>query len=395
MFRINDTLGRSKITFNYVQTMGDAKEALAFIRAHKALGMDTESTGLNPFRAGWKFRTFQFGNADTAYVIPAHGRQVIEECWHADVKWIAHNGTHDVRSIDAFLGYTTGVSCSGETYLPAHYADSRKRGEGGIGHALKDLATRYVSYDAGKWETALKKEFKQIEIPVPGEFYKSGFRKGMPKMRKAHIDAGWALIDPTKPAYIAYAAADPILTYRLWEYYRPVVKANGQLYADDLQLQHIADTLYRRAIRLDQDYTRKLSAAFLRRATRLQAVAAEYGCSNINSGAQIAEVLIRMGIELKAKTPSGKWKTDNGLLRELLSANAGSEVAQFIRAVLGAKQMLKRREAYAEAFLRNMDTSGRVAPSINVLGARTGRMSVSNPPLQQLPTKDREEDEHG
>jgi DNA polymerase-1 len=67
-------------------------------------------------------------------------------------------------------------------------------------------------------------------------------------------------------------------------------------------------------------------------------------------------------------------------------------VSDFIHTVLGAKQVLKRRENYTEAFLREMDSFGRVHPSINTLAARTTRMSVSNPPLQQLPTKDREEE---
>jgi DNA polymerase I len=55
--------------------------------------------------------------------------------------------------------------------------------------------------------------------------------------------------------------------------------------------------------------------------------------------------------------------------------------------------LLKRKASYTESMLEEADSDGRIHPSFNTLGARTARMSVSNPPLQQLPTKDREEDE--
>ncbi|HEY6020269.1 MAG TPA: hypothetical protein VIY48_10305, partial [Candidatus Paceibacterota bacterium] len=141
-----------------------------------------------------------------------------------DVNWIGHNGPHDIRCIDEHLGYETGVVCKGETYIPSHHADSRNRKEGGIGHELKELAVSVVDRDAGRWEVELKKVFKTIEIPIPGEVYKSGPRKGTPKSRKAKLAEGWGLIDPSHPAYIAYAAADPILTYRVWRHYQPTVR---------------------------------------------------------------------------------------------------------------------------------------------------------------------------
>jgi hypothetical protein len=50
-------------------------------------------------------------------------------------------------------------------------------------------------FNAGKWEQALKAEFKKITIPIPGEVYKSGPRKGQRKVRKAKLSEGWGLID--------------------------------------------------------------------------------------------------------------------------------------------------------------------------------------------------------
>jgi len=68
-------------------------------------------------------------------------------------------------------------------------------------------------------------------------------------------------------------------------------------------------------------------------------------------------------------------------------------VRDFVRAVLLAKQLEKRKAAYTDHMLLEMDEQGRVHPAINALAARTSRMSVSGPPLQQLPTKNREDEE--
>lgn len=392
MLRIPDRLGNENITFHYLNDQEDYREYQEFIQSHSALGLDTESTGINCYRPGWRLRTFQIGNATDSYVVPARRKVLIGWTMEQPINWIGHNGPHDIRSIDQFLGYATGIRCAGETYIPSHHNDSRNQQEGGTGHGLKELAIAYVSRDAGKWETALKAEFKKITIPIPGEVYKSGKRKGEPKVRRARLDEGWSLIAPDNPAYIAYAAADPLLTYRVWKYYQRVVRAQYELYQFDHKIQTIADTLQRRAIKLDVPYTQRLSAAYLSRANKFIERANVYGCGNINSGAQIASTIQRLGETLTHRTPTGQFKTDDGVLRGLAERSPILAVKDFIGCVLGAKQLLKRRENYTEAMLREMDADGRIHPSINTLGARTTRMSVSNPPLQQLPTKDREDE---
>jgi DNA polymerase I len=389
MLVTRDTIAGDRLRFCYVQERADLARVAQFIRAKTVLGIDTESTHHNCYRAGWQLRSVQVGTDRTSFVVPARFKKFIAWLMRQEhVRWIGHNGPHDIRSIDAHLGYDTGVVCAGETYIPAHHLDSRKQEDGGIGHGLKELACHYIDPAAGKWEKALKDEFKKIEIPIPGEVYKSGPRKGQQKVRKARIDEGWGLIDPTNPRYIAYAASDPVLTYRLWRYFQPVVKANYALYRFDHAVQLAADKLQRRAMPLDVRYTKRLSAEFLRVANDYKAWAEHFGCDNINSGQQVAATLERLGVRLWERTPSGQFKTEGRILRGLLGSS-DDRVEQFVHCVLGAKQLLKRRESYTEQMLAEMDIHGRVHPSINVLAARSARMSVSGPPLQQLPTKDR------
>ena len=391
----HDTLRGKPILFGYARGIEDLGEVAQFCRMHKGrvLGIDTESTGLNCYHPDWLLRTVQIGNANRAYVVPARFTEFIKWVMRRDIKWLGHNGTHDIRCIDAHLGYETGVECAGETYIPSHHFDSRNAQEGGISHGLKEQAIAYVDPEAGKWEEDLKRVFKTIEIPVPGEVYKSGPRRGSQKVRKARLDEGWGLIDPEHPAYIKYAAADPILTYHLWHHYKSVVQGNVKLYRFDKRVQWAADRLQRRAIKLDVDYTTRLSAAYTREANKRILTIKHFGCENYNSGQQVAATLERLGVRLTEQTPTGQLKTSDDVLRSVLTdPTVPPEAAKFIQSVLVAKQMLKRRESYAEAMLGERDTADRIHPSINILGARTARMSVSKPALQQLPTKDRDDE---
>ena len=395
MKTVKDELAGEPIWFHYANEKDDARAVLTFARKYggRALAMDTESTGINCYAIGWQLRTFQFGNGNRSFIIPARRKRLINEVFaNCGVQWIGHNGPHDVRSIDQHLGYETGVICPWETYIPAHHADSRKQDEGGTGHGLKELAIAKVDPNAGKWEVKLKAKFKTIMVPMPGEVYKSGPRKGTPKFRKAKLSEGWGLIDPEDPDYLAYAGADPILTYRLRHYYLPVLREFRELYRFDHAVQNACDRLQRRAIRLDVAYTTKYRSALESKAAKLSGIILdEYGCRNIYSGKQIADTLTELGARLRERTKTGQYKTDDKVMQWQL-ANGSPDVQRFVRMVLTAKRLTKRADAYADAMLRERDSRGRVHPSINSLAARTARMSISGPALQQLPTKENEEE---
>lgn len=388
MIHLEDEICGEPINFYVAETPRDAKRIYDASLDRRVWALDTESTGLNCYSPSWELRTFQFGNSRASFVLPARFRNTIRRIiTRKGVDWIGHNGAHDIRCIDTFLNCETGVRVSGETYIPGHHRDSRNRSEGGVGHALKELAIAFVDRAAGKWEQALKDKFKTILIPIPGEVYKSGARKGTQKFRKAKLAEGWGLIDPMDPTYLAYAASDTVLTFRVWQKLRSVAQSSRELYEFDRSVALACDRLQRRAIRLDVPYTERLSLAYTRESERQIDIALEYGCQNIHSGQQIAKTLLALGVQLSKTTPTGQWVTDGEVLRGLLSH---PDAGRFVRAVLLARQCIKRRESYTDQMLREMDAGGRVHPSINSLAARTARMSVSNPPLQQLPTKDRE-----
>lgn len=391
---IRDTIAGESIRFYYVTQQADLLSVARFVRTRigKLLAIDTESTSYKCYLPDWKLRTVQVGTGRVSYVIPARYRKFISWLMQQQVKWVGHNLPHDFRSIDQHLGYATGAEVHGDTFIPAHHMDSRNQQDGGTGHGLKELACAHVDPDAGKWEKALKIEFKKLRVAIPGEYYKSGPNKGLQKTRAARLAEGWSLIDPKNPVYIAYAASDPIITYRLWLLLRVQVSLNPELYAIDCQTQLDCDTLHRRGMLVDVSYTLKLQQAYRRVEQRMMVLINQYGCDNPNSTAQLANVLEEYDFKLTERTPTGKAKVDSKILRAAVASNDPA-LKEFAGAVLLLKQVSKRRTAYVDGILGSLDSDQRLHPSIKPLAARTARMSVSDPALQQLPTKDNEGDE--
>jgi len=147
-------------------------------------------------------------------------------------------------------------------------------------------------------------------------------------------------------------------------------------------------------MRLDMDYVRELDADLVAEAEACRVIAARYGVDNVNSTAQVATALEAMGEVLTDRTPSGGIKVDKAVLLPLadlslawkpLGVRTANPLAD---AVLRAKRAEKWRESYVQQFLNERDAVDRIHPSIHSLQARTARMSVSNPPLQQLPSGD-------
>jgi DNA polymerase-1 len=122
--------------------------------------------------------------------------------------------------------------------------------------------------------------------------------------------------------------------------------------------------------------------------------AKRYGVENVNSTKQVSSALVAMGEDLSARTPSGGLKVDADVLLQLADLDREWHPREtrkpnpLATAVLHAKRSGKWAGTYADAFAKLRDENDRIHPSIGGLQARTARMSVSRPPLQQLPSSD-------
>lgn len=351
----------------------------AFLRKNDpVIGLDTETTGLNIFSPGFKVRLVQFGNEREAWVLRVDlFADEIRKTLQSDRIFAVHNAPFDLLVIDKHLGVRVEDLAPRvfDTRIFAHLIDPRQESEGGAGLSLKPLSAIYVDPDAPDTAAGLYAEFRKI---------------GKTK------ETGWAAIDIMHPLYNRYAGLDVILETRLFHELAAIIKGIGlsRLSKFEHLFQSYIMLLQRKGMLVDMEYAERLDGDLSVEAAEWRAKAAKYGVENVNSTAQISEALTGMGVELTERTPAGALKVDKGVLLPLadmdptwkeLGLRTPNPLAE---AVLHAKRAEKWRVAYIDAFRRLADEDSRLHPSIGTLQARTARMSVSNPPLQQLPSKE-------
>tara|TARA_B100000902_G_scaffold26214_1_gene31548 strand:+ start:22365 stop:24296 length:1932 start_codon:yes stop_codon:yes gene_type:complete len=338
----------------------------------RPLAYDIEATGLDIFSPEWEIKSIQWGDKDTAYVFlwtePWFQKSIDIVMNDTDYRLLAHNAAYDTLGLDRH-GHVDAIEMLERTYdtkILAHLADPRSRSEGGVGHGLKMLSTFHVDPSAPDSDSALKDIFK-----------KQGWS----------IQEGWKNIPASHPTLVHYAGTDVILTARLFPKLRDEVKRKTMehLVKYEHTISRLVVDMQRRGIRLDVDYARNLAEEMTKEEERHLGIISSFGVENHNATKQVAEALQSLGAKLIETTNSGALKVDKTILTNIANDDSLGNAAMLAKSVMAAKNNAKWRDAYVIACIDSMDAHGRVHPSINSLQARTGRMSISNPPLQQLP----------
>ena len=190
----------------------------------------------------------------------------------------------------------------------------------------------------------------------------------------------------------AYASEDADICLRLWMMYRPRLarEAVSSVYERlERPLIPILAEMEKKGIVVDGNILRRLSNDFATRIAELEAVIhKQAGTSfNIASPKQLGEILFdKMGYEGGKKSKTGAWSTGADVLEDL-AAN-GAEIA---KSVLDYRQLAKLKSTYTDALMKSINPdTGRVHTSYSMVGASTGRLSSSDPNLQNIPIRTQE-----
>lgn len=369
-------------TIYFPETREDADAFVSWLdeRSGKVLGLDTETTGLHIFGPTFGCRVVQVGDEMAAWVlrVDLFSDVIRRALARPDRRFVAHNAPFDLLVLDRCD--LAPLESLGErvfdTYILAHLCDPRTEADGGPGLSLKPLSTVYVDPDAADTQKGLYDVFH--------------------KEYKATKSTGWAVIDVDHPTYWLYAGLDVIYVTRLLRELGTLVKGNGlsRLAHFEHKVQLVTTRQQRRGLRIDTVYTRSLIDNLAAEAEHYRDVAASYGVANVNSTAQVIEALLAMGEEWSDKTATGKPSVGKDALLPMadldkdwsrLERRAPNPLAD---AVMRAKRAKAWSGTYGQAFLDLRDEDDRIHPFIKSLAARTARMSVSSPPLQQLPSSD-------
>ncbi len=371
MKTIHRYIDTQPVVVRVVERQEDLDEFREFIRSNlRILAVDSETTGLDIFSDGFRLRTVQFGTATESFVVPAETAEVyrheIRLALRAVDRLVLHNAAYDFQVFDLTLGLPLEELWPKaiDTKILSHLVDPRGQDEGGIGQSLEELTKRYIDSDIGEGVKTLMRD-------IAKEY----------KTTKAKI---WARVPLWHPDYLLYAGFDPMLAFRLMEALRPLVPPRSRsLIPYEHEVSRVCSMMERTGFALDVEYSERLAAGLLAEEQRLKAIALSYGCENVNSTEQVADVLEARGVKIKGRTETGKRKVDKVLLTQLV--NDGDEFAE---AVVDAKRAGKWRTTWVQKFLDERDPGDRVHPSINPLRARTARLSITGIPAQTLPSSD-------
>lgn len=371
----NYQVAGENVKIHRIETEDDLPQYRDFVRKNlKVLACDSETTGLKIHSQGFRGRLVQFGTPYEAYVMPVeHGGVFVDDTiktLRGVDKLIFQNGMYDLQVFDKLWKVRLEELWPKvmDTRLYAMLIDPRASEKGGIGTSLEDLARFYIDKDvADKVKGSM------------GELAKKY------KTTKAKI---WEKVDLDDPWYNLYAGMDTILAARLASKLPSLVPQSARpLISFEHQVAEVCSYYERTGFLLDEAYSLELAATLHETEDRNRELAYEFGCENVGSTEQVAEVLMSLGVKLKERTPTGKLKVDKKVIEGILKT--GNEKQQtFIQAVSDAKKARKWRTTWVEGFLDNMDEYGRCHASINTLQARTGRMSITGIPAQTLPSGD-------
>ena len=188
-----------------------------------------------------------------------------------------------------------------------------------------------------------------------------------------------------------YAAADAAVTYRLVDFLRPKLDELGltEIFTTlELPLIPVIAAMERAGVVLDTHYLAQLSEQLAGTLANLEEQIYQvsgYGKFNLNSTAQLSDMLfgkLNLPVEASRKTKQGNYSTDVNVLDSLRGQHP---VIEFL---LEYREVSKLASTYVDALpsLINPET-GRVHTNYNQSGAATGRLSSSNPNLQNIPIR--------
>jgi DNA polymerase-1 len=189
-----------------------------------------------------------------------------------------------------------------------------------------------------------------------------------------------------------YAAEDVDVTLRLWRALKPRLPAEGMTTIYETMERPLVAPLARmerRGISIDRDILSRLSGEFAQGMARLEAeIHALVGAPfNLGSPKQLGDILFgQMGLPGGKKTATGAWSTSASVLDDL-----AAEGHQLPARILDWRQLAKLKSTYTDALPGFVNpATKRVHTSYALAATTTGRLSSSEPNLQNIPVRNEE-----
>ena len=350
---------------SYDYQLVDNKEKMAVLAekllAQKFFSLDTETTGIDPITAELVGMSFSFAENQAFYVpVPANREEALTivnifkpAFENPDSLKIGQNIKYDLIMLANY-----GVTLKGKMFdtMIAHYVLQPE-----LRHGMDYLAEIYLKYETIKIEELIGTK---------------GKKQG--NMR-----------DLAPEAVYKYACEDADVTLKLKQVLENELETNGvkKLFEEiEMPLVPVLAYMERNGVRIDTEALKETSRHFTARMNQIeeevhQLAGMEF---NIASPKQVGEVLFdRLKIVEKAKkTKTGQYVTSEEVLESLRGKH------EIVGKILEHRGLKKLLGTYIDALPQLINpATGRIHTSFNQTVTATGRLSSSNPNLQNIPIR--------
>lgn len=363
----------SGANYQAVRTKEDLKKLVERLKKTDRFAFDTETTSNDPLRAELVGLSLSPEPGESYYIPVGHVRQLeaaATEKQPGQLDWAevrealrpafcdpkimkaAHNASYDIAVLHRAGLDLHDIQMDFDTMLAAQLLGLLKPG-------LKDLAFNRLG----------------IEMTHIQELIGTG---------KRQITMDKVSVEQVTP----YAAADADMTLRLVDNLRPQLERDGlwKLFTEvEMPLVPAVIVMELCGVALDVPALQTISTQLYEKMQQLEKeIYAEAGYAfNINSPDQLGQVLFgKLGLQGGKKTATKKYSTDKETLEWLRDQHP------IVEKVLEYRQFGKLKSTYVDALplLINPET-GRVHTSFHQIGSSTGRISSSDPNLQNIPVR--------
>ena len=350
----------SKHSYHFVQTAEERAKLIADISKEKSFCFDTETTGLNPFEAEIVGMSISWKEGE-AYYVPLSEKKEEATAVLSEFKDLFESETIEKvgqnlkYDINVLTNYTIQVKGSLFDTMIAHYLiqpDMR--------HNMDLLAETYLGYKTVSIETLIGKKGKK--------------QKTMRDIPQEEI--------------LDYACEDADITLRLKNQFEPKMNATLKKLMDEIEIPLIPvlSAMEKEGINLDVKALAKFSEELEVSVTDLTKQILDLSGEefNLDSPKQLGEVLFdKMKIVEKAKkTKTGQYSTGEDVLSKLANKH------EIVPLILEYRSLKKLKSTYVDALPELVNAEdGKIHTSYMQTVAATGRLSSTNPNLQNIPIR--------
>ena len=360
-----------EITVNY-ETIFTEKELdkwVAKLKKADCFSFDLETTSLDYMQAKIVGLSFSVKEGEAAYVPVGHDyldapvqleRTAVLEKFKPlledeKICKLGQNLKYDMNVLGNYDIHMQGIQH--DTMLASYVLDSTLR------HNMDDLAVRYLSYSTIHYEDVAGKGAKQLTFN--------------------QVD-----IETAAP----YAAEDADITLRLHNALWPQLeetKSLEKVYRDiEMPLLPVLSRMERNGVLLDVIMLAKQSKQITQRLNELKLEIYETAGEEFNIGSpkQLQVILFeKLELPIISKTPKGQPSTAESVLQEL------AHDYPLPKLILEYRSLSKLKSTYTDKLPQQVEpTTGRVHTSYHQAVAATGRLSSSDPNLQNIPIRTEE-----